>query len=101
MVKEKVKSVKQTELAWLLKPMTMFLRRNVEDATARMFIKDETTVAREKKISRSFYSLLPHLKKVDDRWKDVQHDDLNTGTQPATKQMATHFHNIRKSEKQV
>ena len=80
MVKDKLKTSEKIELAWLKKPMTMPLRRNVEDATARMFLKDLTTIPKEKKNHRSFYTLLPHLKFTHDRWKLVEIKDLNTGT---------------------
>ena len=98
---KKTERAKAAAIAWLKKPMTNALKRNVEDATALMFYLRKTTASKEKKITRSFKDLLPNLQWVSEKWKDIEAADLNTGTQHATKTMSSHFQNIRKNEKQM
>jgi hypothetical protein len=101
MNRKRSERAKENDLAWLHKPMTNVLKRNVEDATALMFYLTKTTAAKESRTNRGFKDLLPQLQWISHKWKDVEKEDMNTMLQPATKAMSSHFQNIRKSSKQM
>ena len=101
MNRKRSERAKENDLAWLHKPMTNVLKRQVEDATALLFYITKTTAAKESRTNRGFKDLLPQLQWISDKWKLVVRDDLNTVTQAATKAMCSHFQHIRKSSKQM
>jgi len=73
------------------------MKRELENATARLFIAKKINPKQDSVPDLKFKDCLPYLKLQHPRWKKLRAEDINTGEQRAMKTLCSLFHNIKKN----
>ena len=86
---------------WLNEPAHIHQKREVENALGLYFLDKKLNVKKTCKARLDFISLLPYLKRYNERWNLIEPEMLDYNKQTCINSLTKTFHLIRKNEQQV